>query len=170
MVRITSFKKLILIWVSQPKIRKRLQEEKPKFRRYWKLKRQAIWLKFCKLSKQTSRDYAKKQAVKKKKSKIRSLQSYEAEQQKSWDNQIISPIVTTAKKTNQSSELWNQVEFICKKNKCQMPNVELLLDKVAGNQNKFHVKEKDSFQHWVSVTHINESNWITKPSSSATAS
>ena len=30
-----------------------------------------------------------------------------------------------------------------------MPNTELLLDKAAGNQNKFHMQEKDSFQRWV---------------------
>ena len=30
-----------------------------------------------------------------------------------------------------------------------MPNTELLLDKAASNQNKFHMQEKDSFQRWV---------------------
>ena len=30
-----------------------------------------------------------------------------------------------------------------------MPNTELLLDKAAGNQNKLHMQEKDSFQSWI---------------------
>ena len=35
------------------------------------------------------------------------------------------------------------------KNNCQMPSTELLLDKAAGNQNKFHMQEKDSSQSWI---------------------
>ena len=30
-----------------------------------------------------------------------------------------------------------------------MPNTELLLDKAAGNQNKFHMQNKDFFQSWI---------------------
>ena len=30
-----------------------------------------------------------------------------------------------------------------------MPDTELLLDKAAGNQNKFHIQEKDYFQSWI---------------------
>ena len=30
-----------------------------------------------------------------------------------------------------------------------MLNTELLLDKAAGNQTKFHMQEKDSFQSWI---------------------
>ena len=44
-----------------------------------------------------------------------------------------------------------------------MPNTELLLDKAAGNQNKFHMQEKDSFQSWIRELRKSCDNQIISP-------
>ena len=44
-----------------------------------------------------------------------------------------------------------------------MPNTELLLDKAAANQNKFHIQEKDSFQSWIRKLRKSGDNQIISP-------
>ena len=44
-----------------------------------------------------------------------------------------------------------------------MPNTEFLLDKAAGNQNQFHMQEKDSFQSWIRELRKSCDNRIISP-------
>ena len=44
-----------------------------------------------------------------------------------------------------------------------MPNTEPLLDKAAGNQNKFHMQEKDAFQSWIRELRKSCDNQIISP-------
>ena len=79
-----------------------------------------------------------------------SFQSWIRKLRKSGDIQIISPNLKTAKKRpiNLTSCGTISNSHVRNKNNCQMPNTELLLDKAAGNQNKFHMQKKDSYQSW----------------------
>ena len=55
------------------------------------------------------------------------------------------------------------IHTLKRKNKSQMPYTELLLDKAAGNQNKFHMQEKDSFQSWIRELRKSCDNQIISP-------